>query len=354
MSKKLAVILILSFLFLLTGVLLVDKTLSFFVKPISTANAIAAAVIAVFFFGAVLLLFGLIEDRRVIYGTSLILVIVFVAVGFRYFGHGTLIWYLIGLVIFYFSLVIAFELIATEKDLYCKVSLIRFCRRGIPLLSIGLAIFLSSIYFVHPLIKFENNKITLPPQLIKWTIVPISPFLNKILPFCDSNKTLDEILSMSLAANEFQPSLDPNSINLEKFVDKKTGKIDFSALAGNPEINQTVLLQLSQQAKKINPNLITQMRVDMGQSLGITLTGKEKMDDILTTIINNRLGDFIGPYGKYISYLILIIVFLLAKFIFSFLAGIGLILTQIIFYVFRLIDVVSIEKEMKEAEVIKI
>ena len=357
MSKKLVLIIILSILFCLSGWLMTSRILvGLVVKQLLASAMISAAIWLVVFLVIVFLLLGLIEDRRVIYLVGLIFILLSAFFYYGYFTAG-FIYYLTGLIIFYVLFVISFETISAEKELYRKVSLVRSWKRGVPLLVTGLALLFSIIYYFHPLLVFEKNKIDLPPQLIKWSLAPMSPLLGKVLPFYDPNKTVDELLSINLASSQGSQGLNLQGIDpkiLEKFIDPQSGRLDFNALAKNPEINQLVQQQLTKQAKNIDPTLLAQQRAEFAQSLGISLTGQEKIDELLGKIINSRLGDLIGPYGKIISYGVAVIVFFCLRFVINILAWVSLIIVRIIFGIFRLTKIVTIEKEMKEVEVLKI
>ena len=206
----------------------------------------------------------------------------------------------------------------------------RAWKRGVPLIVIGFSLLVCVIYYFHPLIKFQDNKVEIPPQLIKGVVAPLSPMLGKLLPFYGPGKTVDELLKAQMTT----ASLGSN--------------IDLSKL--DPAIQQ----RINKEIQNLDPQLLAQARSQLAQSLGVTLTGQEKIDDLLVVIINGRLGGLIGPYGKIVFWAIIVVLFFSIKSVLDILALLSLLAARVIFNLLRLIKIVKIEKEMAEVEIMKV
>ncbi len=331
MAKQWTIAAILFVLVLVCGILLVQNIFSLLIVPQhKLLDFIATIVYFVLFLVFLLLGLGLIERRAIIYS----LVSSFALFLFFFFSQlfpgNNWIYYLIGLVIFCVFIIIAFELISSEKVSYRKVVMARAWKRGVPLIVIGFSLLVCVIYYFHPLIKFQDNKVEIPPQLIKGVVAPLSPMLGKLLPFYGPGKTVDELLKAQMTT----ASLSSN--------------IDLSKL--DPALQQ----RINQEIQNLDPQLLAQARSQLAQSLGVTLTGQEKIDDLLTVIINGRIGSLVGPYGKIVFWAIIVVLFFSIKSVLDILALFSLLLARVIFNLLRLMKIVKIEKEMAEVEIMKV
>ncbi|MCX6740953.1 MAG: hypothetical protein NTY61_00950 [Candidatus Parcubacteria bacterium] len=331
MAKQWIIAGILFLLVLLSASLLVQKTFSLLIfSQYKLSDFIAAIVYFILFLVFLLLGLGLIERREIIYSLAPILALLLFFFFSQLFQGNDWIYYLIGLVIFCIFIIIAFESICSEKKSYRKVMIGRAWKRAVPLVVIGFSLLVCVIYYFHPLIKFQDNKVEIPPRLIKWVVAPLSPMLGKLLPFYSPGKTVDDLLKAEMTT--------PSS----------SSDIDLSKL--DPAIQK----QIKKEMEDLDPQLLAQARSQLAQSLGIALTGQEKIDDLLVTIINGRLGSFIGPYSKIVFWAIIVILFFSIKSVLDILALFSLLLARIIFNLLRLMKIVKIEKEMAEVEVMKI
>ena len=331
MAKQWIIAAILFLLVLLSASLLLQKVFSLliFSQP-KLLDLIATIIYFVLFLAFLLLGLGLIERREIIYSLVPVIALFLFFFFSQLFSANNWIYYLSGLVVFCVFIIIAFELICSEKKSYRKVVMTRVWKRAAPLIVIGFSLLVCVIYYFHPLLKFQDNKIEIPPQVIKWMVAPLSPILGKLLPFYGPGKTVDDLLKSQMTA------------------DLSNSNIDLSKL--DPALQQ----RINQEMQNLDPQLLAQARSQLAQSLGVTLAGQEKIDDLLVTIINTRLGSLIGPYGKIVFWAIIVILFFSLKSVLDILALFSLLLARIIFGLLRLMKVVKIEKEMAEVETMKI
>lgn len=331
MAKQWTIAAILFLLVLLSASLLLQKIFSLliFLQP-KLSDLIATIVYFVLFLVFILLGLGLIERREIIYSLVLAFALFLFFFFSQLFPANHWIYYLIGLVIFCVFIIIAFESICSEKKSYRKVVMARAWKRAVPLIVIGFSLLVCVIYYFHPLLKFQDNKVEIPPQVIKWVVAPLSPMLGKLLPFYGPGKTVDDLLKAQMTTVS------------------SSSNIDLSKL--DPALRQ----RINQEIQNLDPQLLVQARSQLAQSLGATLTGQEKIDDLLVTIINSRLGSLIGPHGQIVFWAIIVILFFSLKSVLDILALFSLLLARIIFNLLRLMKIVKIEKEMTEVEVMKI
>jgi lysylphosphatidylglycerol synthetase-like protein (DUF2156 family) len=224
-------------LFLLTLIsasLFLQKVFALLIISQPKLSDFIAVVYFVLFLAFLLLGLGLIERRGIIYPLTLVVALFLFFFFSQLFTGNTWIYYLIGLIVLCLFVIVAFESIFSEKNSYRKVTMTRAWKRAVPLITIGFSLLICLIYYFHPLLKFQDNKIEIPPQVIKWTIAPLSPMLGNLLPFYSPGKTVDDLLREQIASELSNSS----SLDLSKL---------------NPALQQ----QINQQTQNLNSQLLS-------------------------------------------------------------------------------------------------
>ncbi|MGC9048800.1 MAG: hypothetical protein ACP5IX_01080 [Patescibacteria group bacterium] len=350
-------ILIFSLLVLLAGFFFCWQTINIFkVATIQIFNLIYFGISFLLFLIFLLLFYILSENRGAVYLTIFLLTLCFIFIYLWQMGIKSFNFYFLVLMfIFLILLIAAYELINLEKEDRLKLSLGRIWKRSLSLIIISLTLFICLIYYFHPLLKISQEKIELPPQLIKWLMKPMAGVFSKMLPFYNPEMTIDEMLAIGILTSDQKnliQLLGPEI--LSKIPQEKLITGDFNELLKDPQIKALIEQQLIKESKNINQRLVTQERNEFARSLGIKLSGKETMDEVLSKLINSKLKEFIGPYYKYISLGIVVILFFLLKFIFDLVGLIAVIFAQLFFTILRAVKIVEIVKVTKEGEAIKL
>lgn len=359
MTKEQFKVLIFILFTLIASVFFWWQTLNIFqVENIQISDLIYFGTSFLVFLVFLLLQFILTEVRGTAYFAIFLLGLISILIYLWRFGVNSLnYYYLVSVLISLILLMIAYELMGLEREDRLRLSLGKIWQRGLPIIVIALSLIISIIYYFHPLLKFSQDKIELPLQLMKWLMKPMGPMFSKVLPFYDPKMTIDEMLAASLAMTGGEEGLDIKSLGpeiLAKIPAEKLMTMGSEELLKDPEIKALIKQQLVKKSKGVDQRLIAQQREDFAKSLGIKLTGKETMDEVINKLINARLGEFIGPYYKQISIGIAIIFFFLLRFIFGLLGIIAIILARIFFTLLRRFKVVEVVLVTKEGETLKL
>lgn len=356
--------LIFTLLTLVAGVFFWQQILNIFsihggeIENIQVSDLIFLGIGLLVFLVFFLTLFILTENRGTVYLVVFLLNLIFALLYFQKFGFSPLNYYfLVSLLISLILLMIAYELMGIEKEDRLKLSVGRIWKRGLPMVIIALSLIISVIYYSHPFFKFTKDKIELPPQIMKWVMKPMGGIFTKVLPFYDPKMTIDEMLASSLAIGGEGGGIDISSLDpeiLSKIPAEKLMTMDTEELMNDPAVKALIIQQITQKSKSVDPRLVAQQREDFAKSLGIKLTGKETMDEVMNKLVNVRFGEFIGPYYQWVSIGITVALFFLLKFIFSLVGIIAIISAQIFFALLKLVKVVEIVLVTKEGEALKL
>jgi hypothetical protein len=163
--------------------------------------------------------------------------------------------------------------------------------------------------------------------------------------------TIDETISATLLTQgQGLSSKDIPAELIDKINLKDLPNINISELLTDPSVRAF----LKQQSQKGNLSaLISEQRSQLSQALSLEIKGDETMGDVLTEIINLRLGEVLKVNSSIISLVIVALLFFVLKFVGRILGIIILILTRLIFYFLLFLKVIKVETEMKPCEIIK-
>lgn len=359
MTSKQVKVLLFSLLTIASGIFFWYQTLNLF-KPgqILIPNLIYFGAGLIVFLVFLLLLYILAEARGTIYLAAFLLSLIFALMYFWQFGFQPLnYFYLLGVFLFFVFLLIAYEIMGLEKEDRIKISAGKVWKRGLTLIMIALSLIISVVYYFQPILKISQDKIELPPQLIKWMLKPMSGMFNKMLPFYSPEMTIDEMLASSLAMGGGEEGFDVESLGpeiLSKIPMDKLTTMSPTELLQDPVIKTLIAEQMAQKSKSVDSHLIAQQRDEFAKSLGVELKGSETMDEVLGAILNSKLGDILGPYYKQISLALAVTFFFLVKFIFSLVGIVVVIAAQLLFFILKASKFVTIEIVNKEGEALSL
>jgi hypothetical protein len=316
-------ILIFSLILLFVGFLFNFKLIEIFKGNLSFFNLIYLLVYFLIFLSFLLVFYLISETRIITYLTIFLFDLIFIILYFVDFCQKKIssfnFYLLLPIFIFFILKLLSYELIVLEKEDRLKLNLRKIWKAGLSLIIFSFSFFICSFYYFYPLIKINKKGIEIPPKLFNFLIEPFSKFLPYPL-----DSTIDEILKKEIFDEKILP------------------------------IDQKLKKEIIENLKKIDNSLIVQERNELSKMLGFKLTGKEKFSEILNRLLNSKLNEILKPYLKYLSLVIVIVLFFLIKFILGLLSIFSLILAQIIFALIKLFRVVEIIKVMKEGETIKI
>lgn len=250
---------------------------------------------------------------------------------------------LIGLGLFFLALVLSHALIKKEKDNHLKISLTTIFKSGLKLNLLFLAIFLSLLVYLHPLLKIGEDSINLPPQVL------VKLLSSKSLLVVDPEMTIDETLALIIVMKKPDLSAFPPEL-IEKFQNRKNREIDFQEILKD----QQVIKILKNQAKKVDQKTIELERNELEKNLGIEIRGNEKIVELTNKLVNKQLKNLVGPHIKYFSIILAALIFIILNLIFIPFSWLIIFFSLLLFFFLRLFGFVKIEKVMKEGEDIRL
>ncbi|MBU4370101.1 hypothetical protein KKG58_05105, partial [Patescibacteria group bacterium] len=260
--------------------------------------------------------------------------------------------YIIGLLLFLVCLIIGTELMFFEKEQRLNVNLRKFWKKGLPWAITGIALIVSLVYYFNPLVNINQEKIEIPTEIFSFILKPASGIIGKMIPFYDPEMTIDETLASGMVLQgQGVKSQDIPSDLINKIDFNNLDEININELLNDPEIKSFLKEQVSEGG--IDQSLLTEQRKQLSETLGVELKGNETMEIVLANLVNSKLGEFVGPYSKEISFGIAVALFFVLKLVGKIFALLAIIIAQIIFSILRVFKVIRIEQEMKPGEVIK-
>lgn len=172
----------------------------------------------------------------------------------------------------------AISQIKNEVAISLSFSLRKYLRSGLPIFFTALALMFSVFYFTLFLHSADDYISSLVPKgLFATSLSILQNPIQGLIPGFNPNLTIDEILLSALQS-------------------QADGKTNIGALS--PQEKTMLLRQGYDQIK---------------QQFGIRVTGKEKGIDVLYRLANQKIGEFAGPYKRYIPYVAAFGVFLTVK-----------------------------------------
>ncbi len=260
--------------------------------------------------------------------------------------------YLIGLLLFLLCLIIGTELMLLEKEQRLMLRLKKIWKRGLPWAITGIALMIALVYYFNPLVNINQEKIEIPTEVFSFILKPASGIVGKMIPFYDPEMTIDETLASNMVLQGQGLALQEIPLDLIDKIDfENLEDIDINKLLKDPEVKSF----LKEQAKEggVDQSLLAEQRKQLSASLGVELKGDETMEVILANLVNSKLGEFVGPYSREISFGIAVALFFVLQLVGKLFALLAVIITQVVFSILHVCKIVKIEEKMKPGEVIK-
>lgn len=248
-------------------------------------------------------------------------------------------WHLLFLLFSFFVALAGLERISKDIKSNIKFDIAKSVRTGKTMLILALSIVITSQYYFE---VRNTDKISIIPKFeIGESVNQILPIIYPELKNNSKNElTVDEfILEMSkqntdgLLGNILEKELDEKNIEVDKVQIEK-------AIATDQE------------------KILTEQRKSFSQIAGTSLTGQEKIADVFSEMINNKINKFFStsleedrlPFLPFVASFIL---FLTTISLGSLLGSICGYLTAFIFWILRKNNLVQISKVMVEMEVVE-
>ena len=270
-----------------------------------------------------------------------VILIPFLAVGFFSSLIFTFSFWHIALLVFSFLFVfLAVERIAKDTKLNIKLDITKSVHTGKTMLILALSIAITSQYYFE--LK-NTNKINIIPKF------ETSDAVSQILPMMYPDLKEDE--KSDLTVDEFILEMS------KKGADGMLGNI-----LESQGLNEKNIGVSEDQMKKIIESdqdmILTEGRENFSQIAGIHLTGQEKIADVFSQMINNKINEFFSRNFKednlpFLPFIASVILFLTVASIGSFLGSIAGYLTAFIFWLLRKIKLIQISKVMVEVEIVE-
>lgn len=290
------------------------------------------------------LLFSLLVDYKI---TFVIIYVLSLLTFFIFFPINNYLF--IGLAVVLLAMILSRVLIQKERNERLKISLRSVFRAGLPWMMTILALFIGFLGYLYPLTPTDKNEINLPPEILNLFVKPLTRTLSKTLPMLDEKTTIDEALALNITTQNIDlTSLTPELIAQLK--GKNIKDLNPTELLKNPAIAEI----LKKQAARVSSATLTQQRNDLAKTLGISLTGKETISDVINKIINAKIKDFVGPAIGVLPIISAVLTFFVLRLIFIPFGWIIILLALLIFQLLRAFRFVKIEKVMKEGEDVSI
>lgn len=256
--------------------------------------------------------------------------------------------HLLAFVLGFILLFLASNYINRDLKNNIKINLWKSIRMGRMLIILGLALVITSQYYFEAINSGAKNMI---PQfkINDFSGKTTSKILSQINPNLavleDEGLTVDDLLLQVSKQNQ------PPDMNeqMDKIIEMEYGN---SAPLEKEEIKKGA-------AKESEKILLQEGRKKLAEYAGRDLTGQEKVSDVFSEIVNNKIGEFFQPgiagpeNSSAVPLVIAILLFLTVISLGPILGSVGMLAVIIIFILLVKLKVVNIRKEMKEVETIE-
>lgn len=261
---------------------------------------------------------------------------------------GHLLAFILGFILFF----LASNYINRDLKNNIKINLWKSIRMGRMLIVLGLALVITSQYYFEAINLGAKNMI---PQfkLDNFSGKATSKILSQINPNLavleEEGLTVDELLLQVSQQNQ-PPEVDEQ---IDKMIERDYGYLPPSE---KEEIKREISGRMEEGNKEI---ILEEGRKKLTEYVGHNLTGQEKVSDVFSGIVNNKISGFFqpgvaGPENSLLVPLVIaILLFLTIISLGPILGSVGMLAVIIIFILLVKLKVVNIRKEMKEVEVIE-
>lgn len=243
-------------------------------------------------------------------------------------------------------------------------------KSGPALLIIFAILFAVLFYFNFPLLNDEGN-IEIKENQIERLAKPLGDILSRYvpIPIYDLNMNIDEFIVLSSIIGlpfikekeekEIQPLInleEPPEGIINYFKEKgiyNLERVNFNDYMNDEEFRKLFLEELKKLTPSADPYLMNQYRQNLSRNWGIEIDGKDKMGEVYTKFVNNKINDIPKKirdlfliFPSVILFGLLEIIFLILNLLFSLIGWIVL----IIFYKAHFYHFKKVEVEKEEIE----
>lgn len=249
-------------------------------------------------------------------------------------------WHIVFLILAFFLILSGLERIASDSQSNIKFNISRSVRTGKAMLVLAFSIVITSQYYVS--VKDTNRINTVPKFEVGDAVSQILP---RLYPELKDNKESD------LTVDEFIREMSKeNSDGL------------LESILGSQNLDEKKIGVSKDQIAKIVANeeekILIEQRKSFSQIAGVNLTGQEKISDVFSEMINNRINTLFSPSLQkdsqpFLPWIMSVILFLTVASLGSLLGSICGYLSALIFWILRKGNLVSISKKMVEMEMVE-
>ena len=322
--------------YIIIGVAVVSGVISWMTidRAINVPNSSHWLIPSIFFsilFIAITLSAILIKNRYIL--TSMLAVIFLASLYFSFSA-----WHVLMLLLCFFLIWAGLERIASDSRLNIKFNISRSIRTGKTLIILALSIAITSQYYTE--IK-NNNQIRIIPEL------EMGGAVNEILPMMfpglkdipENDATVDQFI-MEISKQSLDTFSETNLNN------SPTG----SSLLNNDQMAQ--IIQSSQE------KIFEEERKNLSKMAGVPLSGNEKISDVFSGMINEKINSFFAPSLQsgsqpILPFLASLILFLTVAYLGSIFGSLMGYITACVFWLMRSIGLIAVSKVATEMEVIE-
>ncbi|HDZ85671.1 MAG TPA: hypothetical protein ENH35_03945 [Candidatus Moranbacteria bacterium] len=275
-------------------------------------------------------------------------------------------WHLLAVLLGLLFIFLAFEKINKDLELNIKISLWKTLRTGRAMIVLGLALMISSQYYLE--VRNTNVEEMIPQfEIGSFTGKLTTSFLSKINPqfksLDDEGMTVDEMI-IEMQKNQ----LGDNSLDSDKKVGESF-KEQFSDDVTEEEKNRLMKEffngssgeggEMSEAVTESREAMLGEVREQFSEIAGRELKGDEKVSEVLSEIINKKIDNYISPtladekQSAIIPMIIAIIIFITVVSLGSVLSLMGVAIAMLIFQIFVWFKLISIVNVPAEKEIIE-
>jgi energy-coupling factor transporter transmembrane protein EcfT len=248
-------------------------------------------VLLIFWGIALCLAMLLIDDKKVLYGSFILILI-----GFAMFFNNEPFYYLIGLIILLIAFRLAVWKIRKEEKIQVNLNFWRIWKRGLPILITALILLVALVYYFSPgLERMEQKEIKIPRKVFDFIIEPLAGLIEKRLP--------QEIESLDVEAD-----------------------------------------------KILTPEQLGELK----QQYNISLIEGDTIRDFLYELVDFQLNNVITPYKKFIPIGLAIALFFALRAVAMIYMALVIMLSWVFLKLLILLRFIKVEIETKEVETIKL
>lgn len=245
------------------------------------------------------------------------------------------------------------EKIETEKNERIKLNIGKLIHQGMPLITTGLCLIIAGGYYFSlqnqsQLGNVPRFSIQLPSKIVDIAVQLGSQFGEQnVLKEIEQGITVDEFIKMNLGKSIQKQEANDNNV-WQEIAEKKLGR----------KLTEQEQQMLDQQ---LTTNANDKMEIELArnqlaQQLGVPLTGEEKMQDVVSQVVNKRIEKYFNgnssDQNQTVPISLAIALFLTTRTL-AFLLSYLLIWTiQLFFHIMIKMKIFVIGKEIREVEVI--